>query len=42
MIFAHGRRKIVIPAHKPIKRSTLARILKQTGISVDAFLHLLR
>jgi predicted RNA binding protein YcfA (HicA-like mRNA interferase family) len=42
MIFAHGRRKIVIPAHKPIKRSTLARILKQAGISIDEFLDLLR
>ena len=30
--------KIIIPAHKPIKRSTLSRILKQARISVDNFL----
>lgn len=29
--------KIIIPAHKPIKRSTLAHILKQAEISVDEF-----
>lgn len=27
--------KITIPAHKPVKRSTLAKILKQAKISVD-------
>lgn len=30
--------KIIAPAHKPIKRSTLSHILKQTRISVDDFL----
>lgn len=30
--------KIIVPAHKPIKRSTLSHILKQAGISVDDFL----
>ena len=33
--------KIVIPAHRPIKRSTLAHILKQAQLAVDAFLRLL-
>ncbi len=33
--------KIVVPAHKPIKRSTLAHILKQARLSVEAFLELL-
>ena len=33
--------KITIPAHKPIKRSTLTHILKQAGLSVDEFLKLL-
>ncbi len=27
--------KLTIPAHKPIKRSTLSHILKQARISVD-------
>ena len=30
--------KTTIPAHKPIKRSTLSHILKQARISVDSFL----
>ena len=30
--------KITIPAHKPIKRSTLSHILKQARISLDSFL----
>ena len=30
--------KIIVPAHKPIKRSTLSHILKQTRITVDEFL----
>lgn len=33
--------KIVVPAHRPIKRSTLAHILKQAQLSVDDFLALL-
>jgi predicted RNA binding protein YcfA (HicA-like mRNA interferase family) len=33
--------KIIIPAHSPVKRSTLARILKQAEIQLDAFLGLL-
>jgi predicted RNA binding protein YcfA (HicA-like mRNA interferase family) len=34
-------RKVTIPAHKPIKRSTLAHILKQARLSVDEFMKLL-
>ena len=30
--------KLTVPAHRPIKRSTLAHILKQARISVDDFL----
>ncbi len=30
--------KIIVPAHKPIKRSTLSHILKQARISLDEFL----
>jgi predicted RNA binding protein YcfA (HicA-like mRNA interferase family) len=32
--------KIIVPAHRPIKRSTLAHILKQAKISVDEFIEL--
>ena len=27
--------KLIVPAHRPIKRSTLAHILKQAGITPD-------
>jgi predicted RNA binding protein YcfA (HicA-like mRNA interferase family) len=33
--------KLIVPAHRPIKRSTLAHILKQTGLSVDGLTRLL-
>ena len=33
--------KVTIPAHKPVKRSTLSHILKQARISLDDFLELL-
>ena len=33
--------KITIPAHRPVKRSTLSHILKQARIDVDRFLELL-
>jgi predicted RNA binding protein YcfA (HicA-like mRNA interferase family) len=33
--------KIVVPAHRPIKRSTLSHILKQADIPLDRFLELL-
>ena len=29
--------KLTVPAHRPIKRSTLARILKQARLTVDEF-----
>jgi len=33
--------KLTIPAHRPIKRSTLSHILKQAKLTVDAFKELL-
>ena len=33
--------KLIIPAHRPIKRSTLSHILKQAHLTVDEFLKLL-
>jgi predicted RNA binding protein YcfA (HicA-like mRNA interferase family) len=33
--------KITIPAHRPVKRSTLSHILKQAKIDLDRFLELL-
>ena len=33
--------KLTIPAHLPVKRSTLAHILKQARITVDDFLNLI-
>ncbi len=33
--------KLTVPAHRPIKRSTLAHILKQAQIELDRFLDLL-
>ena len=33
--------KLTVPAHRPIKRSTLAHILKHARLSVDELLRLL-
>ncbi len=33
--------KITVPAHRPVKRSTLSHILKQAELEVDRFLELL-
>ena len=33
--------KIIGPAHRPVKRSTLAHLLKQAEIDVEKFLELL-
>lgn len=33
--------KITVPAHRPIKRSTLAHILKHARLELDQFLKLL-
>jgi predicted RNA binding protein YcfA (HicA-like mRNA interferase family) len=33
--------KITVPAHRPVKRSTLSHILKQARLDVDRFLQLL-
>ncbi len=32
--------KIIVPAHRPVKRSTLAHILKEARLDVDEFLML--
>ena len=33
--------KLTIPAHQPVKRSTLAHILKQARLTIDDFLTLI-
>jgi predicted RNA binding protein YcfA (HicA-like mRNA interferase family) len=33
--------KLTVPAHRPVKRSTLSHIIKQAGVSLDRFLQLL-
>lgn len=33
--------KIIVPAHRPIKRSTLSHILKQAQIPLEKFIELL-
>jgi len=41
--FADGRlRKLTVPAHRPLKRSTLAKIIKQANLSVEEFLDFLK
>lgn len=35
-----GVRKLTVPAHKPIKRSTLAKLLADAELSVDDFIAL--
>jgi predicted RNA binding protein YcfA (HicA-like mRNA interferase family) len=32
--------KLTVPAHRPVKRTTLAHILKQANLSVDEFIRL--
>jgi predicted RNA binding protein YcfA (HicA-like mRNA interferase family) len=34
--------KLVVPAHRPIKRSTLSHIVKQANLSLDDFLKLVK
>lgn len=29
--------KLIVPAHTPVKRSTLAKIIKASGLSVEEF-----
>ena len=36
-----GITKLTVPAHKPVKKTTLARILKTAKISLDEFKELL-
>ena len=38
---ASGLRKITVPAHKPIKRSTLAKLLADAELPLDELLKLL-
>jgi len=33
--------KLTVPAHRPVKRSTLAHLLKQAHLELDEFLELL-
>jgi predicted RNA binding protein YcfA (HicA-like mRNA interferase family) len=33
--------KLTVPAHRPVKRTTLARILKQARLGVDEFIKLI-
>ncbi|MBI5810142.1 MAG: type II toxin-antitoxin system HicA family toxin [Deltaproteobacteria bacterium] len=33
--------KITVPAHRPVRRSTLSHILKQADLSIEDFLKLL-
>ena len=33
--------KITVPAHRPVKRSTLSHILKQARLDIESFLKLL-
>jgi predicted RNA binding protein YcfA (HicA-like mRNA interferase family) len=35
---ANKQIKITVPAHRPVKRSTLSHILKQAEVSLDDFL----
>ena len=32
--------KLIVPAHRPVKRSTLSHILKQARLTVEEFLRL--
>ena len=38
-LLVDGTLKITVPAHRPVKRSTLAKILKQADISLPDFLN---
>ena len=40
-VSANETLKITVPAHRPVKRSTLACILKQAKIKLEYFLELL-
>jgi predicted RNA binding protein YcfA (HicA-like mRNA interferase family) len=37
----HEVLKLTVPAHRPVKRTTLAKILKQACIELEQFLELL-
>lgn len=38
---ADGDIKVTVPAHKPIKRSTLQHVIKATGLTLEEFLSFL-
>ncbi len=38
---AEGPIKLTVPAHKPVKRGTLRRIIKDAGLTVEQFIELL-
>lgn len=40
-LFDDGTLRITVPAHQPVKRSTLSHIIKQARLTVDDFLKLL-
>lgn len=34
--------KLIVPAHRPIKRSTLSHIIKQANLNLEDFIKLIR
>lgn len=38
---ADGPLKLTVPAHDPVKRGTLRRIIRDAGLTVEEFLELL-
>jgi predicted RNA binding protein YcfA (HicA-like mRNA interferase family) len=34
--------KLIVPAHRPIKRSTLSHIIRHANLSVDEFVNLIK
>jgi len=34
--------KLIVPSHRPIKRSTLSHIIKQANLTVEDFIRLVR
>jgi len=34
--------KLIVPAHRPIKKSTLSHIIKQANLTVENFIRLVR
>ena len=38
---AEGIIKLTVPAHKPVKKTTLAKLIKQSGLNLEEFKELL-